>query len=685
LTTSAAARHDRRAPADLCERDLLVDGEAIVLTICLVTDDPWGTGRAVSERLRLGGHAVTVLDTRDGAVRKGASAAEEGLAPAIRLVACPVTGPRVIGYPRMTRAYRAWRWCKGRSFDAICYAEAGGAGYFVALARRLGLDFHGTTLVACCEGPTLWRLAGNGRLPTGGDLAADHMERASVAWADAAVCASSALMDWMRHEQWTLPPATRVAPQRVFPVRTAHAAANAGSFQEVVFVGSLERRSGLVAFVQALRRLPSELTAGLTVTFLGETPRDDNPWPAESWLAAAMPGGLAWRIADRTEAARPYEYLSAAGRLAVAPGLTEGLPAFVAECLARSLAFLACDTADTRELVHSDDWALALCLPDPPALAVGLGSALLVGFRPPRAAVNPVARAGEDDWSRVVPDAVARRSLAGFTPGLPPSIIAPELTVVLTHRNRPRLLFQALDALRRQTFRNFEIILVDDGSDAPDALELLDALGPEFDARGWRIIRQSNRYLGAARNRGWRTARARLVMFHDDDNVATPRQIERLVAAARCSGAAVVTSAFGLLEGPDPPEEETPGYQSTVIPFLGGALARGFFENCFGDAQALVRRDVLEALGGFSEDFGVGHEDWEFFARAALAGHEVLALPEPLFWYRVSSDSMLRARPDIEPDLARSARAYMDLLPPALRPILLASLALGRRAEEPPV
>ena len=652
--------------------------------ICLVTADSEGEARAVAARLGRAGHRVTVLVTgeAEGAPPRPTVATDGDGSPE-RVIHCPTVGPRMSGHPIVVRAYHAWQWCKGRSFDVICFAERGGAGYFISMARRLGLDFHGTALVACCEGPTLWRLAGNGRLPSGDDLAADHLERSSVAWADMAVCPTSGMLEWMHDEAWAMPGITRVVP----PPPTAapgpgdtvtDAMGNLVAVRELVVVGPLERRSGLITFTQALGRLPAALTRDLRVTFVGQALPDPLAWQPQPWLDAAMPPGTSWRIEDGPDAARLSDDLNAPGRLALALGVTEQLPAIVAGCLSRRVPFLACDTPETRALVHPDDRAAALCLPSLPAVADALAMALSSGVRPARPARTT---ASEDPWPGLVADAVARRARVGHTPWLPPSTDGPLVTVVVTHRNRPRLLGQAVEGLRRQTFSDFEVVLVDDGSDTTEARSALDALEPEFASRGWRIIRQSNQYLGAARNRGWRAARAPLVLFHDDDNIAMPRQIERLVSAARYSGAAIITSALALLEGDGPPDGETPGLGTVVTPFLGGALALGLFENGFGDAQALVRRDVLESLGGFTEDFGVGHEDWELFARAALAGHEVLSMPEPLFWYRVSSGSMLRTRPDVEPDLCRCARAYTEMLPPVLRPMLLAALGFASRMD----
>jgi glycosyltransferase involved in cell wall biosynthesis len=656
-----------------------------MLHTCVVAAEFAGEPRALAEMLALAGHRVAVLVTQEGAspVRTERAVAAGGFAD-IRVIGCPAIGAPLAGHPIVARAYRAWHWCKGRSFDAICFAECGGIGYFIAAARRLGVDFAGTALIACCEGPTLWRLAGNGKLPVREHLAADHLERASVAWADAAVSRTRGLLEWMKAEAWTLPPATTIVPPPS-AAATPDRILEPVPVRELVFVGPLEHRFGMVTFAEALARVPEPIRTGLHVTFLGSAAADEDGRNPREWLRAIMPAGPTWRIADDFQTAHPYEFLSAPGRLAVAPADTEQLPAAVAAYLSRGLPFVACDTPETRQLVHPDDRAHALCLPHPLALASALAAAVAQGARVPRGTAR--SHAAEETWQKVIGDAVERRSRVVLTPVLSSpavrssSTMTPEVTVVLTHRNRPRLLGQALEGLRRQTFADFEVVLVDDGSDTSEALATLAALEPEFARRGWRIIRQSNRYLGAARNVGWRASRGRLVLFHDDDNISTPRQLERLTDAARYSGAAVITSAFAFFEGVEPPREQTPGLDRTVLPFAGGALVLGFFENCFGDAQALIRRDVLESLGGFSEDFGLGHEDWEFFARAALAGHEVLSLPEPLFWYRVTSQSMLRAHPDLEPDLRRSARAYTDLLPPVLRPMLLAALAFRLRLE----
>jgi GT2 family glycosyltransferase len=255
---------------------------------------------------------------------------------------------------------------------------------------------------------------------------------------------------------------------------------------------------------------------------------------------------------------------------------------------------------------------------------------------------------------------------------------SPFVSVCLVHHDRPHLLKHAIDSLIAQDFGDFEVLLVDDGSVDPASHALLESLSQAFHSRAWRIIRQTNQYLGAARNNAARISKAKYLLFMDDDNIARPDEISTLVSVAERCAADVVTCTPKTFTGTSGLPEETDNLPIWV-PF-GPDLAVGLLVNGFGDANALVKRSTFAALGGFSEDRGVGHEDWEFFARIALSGFRIELVPEPLFYYRVAPDSMLRTT-DSKRNLERNMRPYADHYPeiaPALK--LLPSLfAMSRR------
>jgi glycosyltransferase involved in cell wall biosynthesis len=98
--------------------------------------------------------------------------------------------------------------------------------------------------------------------------------------------------------------------------------------------------------------------------------------------------------------------------------------------------------------------------------------------------------------------------------------MAPRVSVVLPTYNRADYLEEALESVLAQTFADFEVVVVDDGS-TDDTPARLARYGERI-----RVIRQENRGVGAARNRGIEAARGRYVAFIDNDDLWHPRKLE---------------------------------------------------------------------------------------------------------------------------------------------------------------
>ncbi|MDQ0349834.1 glycosyltransferase family 2 protein [Ancylobacter vacuolatus] len=166
--------------------------------------------------------------------------------------------------------------------------------------------------------------------------------------------------------------------------------------------------------------------------------------------------------------------------------------------------------------------------------------------------------------------------------------------------------------------------------------------------------------------------------FHDDDNYSPPDLVETYVRAILTSGADIATCTMATYRGERPagPSRQT----EPVWAFIGNGTGAGLYVNGFGDAHACFRRSALEATGGFTEDYGAGHEDWEIFGRASRMGLAIINVPEPLFWYRESDDTMLRGRDFADADFMRSLRPYLNAVAGPLRPALQFALAQSLQA-----
>ncbi|MFC7544650.1 glycosyltransferase [Siccirubricoccus deserti] len=318
-------------------------------------------------------------------------------------------------------------------------------------------------------------------------------------------------------------PARRVVPNPL----PAHAYGKPTSLavrrvKELVFFGRLEARKGLHIFISALNEIDPSLLNQIKVTFLGK----GDEATIRAINAAKVSGVLNWSVLSDKDAAGATDYVSAPGRLAVLPSLYENSSMAVAECIGRGASFLASDVGGTADLLHPEDRASHLVQPNTAALASALSDALRNGLP---SAVRPAVSADaiQEMWQSIAAACVETRNIK------PPRCDWPLVSIVLVTRNRPTTLVQALDGIRAQTWPNIEVILVDDGSTSREALSVLDGLEVEFARRGWTIVRQQNRYLGAARNLGWRKSSGEYVIFHDDDNVSLPHLVKTYVRAAQ--------------------------------------------------------------------------------------------------------------------------------------------------------
>jgi glycosyltransferase involved in cell wall biosynthesis len=210
-----------------------------------------------------------------------------------------------------------------------------------------------------------------------------------------------------------------------------------------------------------------------------------------------------------------------------------------------------------------------------------------------------------------------------------PSVAAqkkrPAVSVVVPCYNGGRFLDRLMVSLGQQTFRNFEIIIVDDGSSEPETLDKLAALK---DAA--RVIHQDNRGLPAARNAGIAAARADLVMPLDCDDTLEPPFLEEAVAQMRAA----------------PPDVAAVFSHLRLVDAGSGFLERHFnrFDLLFSNsmpAGLLLRKSAWQAAGGYDEMMRDGYEDWEFYLRLARMGYRALVIPKPYFLYDVSRSGML--------------------------------------------
>ncbi len=599
----------------------------------------------------------------------------------ITLVPLPSAGLDLTTTEHATKSYETYLWLKHHDyFDVIHFPEWKGTGYYTQVAKNQGLAFGTTTICVGIHSMTVWLKAGaSEHLDKLDDLQLDFMEQQTVALADVLWSPSQYLLNWIVDRGWTIPAAAYVqqyiTPRSSRTTRQSPATAKIRMVDELVFFGRLETRKGIRLFCDTLDRLAAEPEGSLKkVTFLGKEALVDGT-PATKFLAERSKG-WPWTVdilSDRNQY-QAIEYLRGGGRLAIIASQLENSPLTVYECLGAGIAFLANGLGGIPELIAEKDVDSVCFLNRVDSLAEKIGDALRNGVR----LASPAIKADETERAWLAWHELQFGKNRAKATVLPEAW--PKVSLCITTFNRPVLLRQALESVRAISYPKLEVVLVDDGSSQAEALALLDELAHEFTQRGWQIVRQTNRYLGAARNTAAKHATGEFLLFMDDDNCAESHEVTMLVRAILTSDADIMCPGMKYFSGHEAP---SPGSipKRVYLP-LGASVSAGAFSNCFGDANALVRRSCFEQVGGFTTDYGVTHEDWEFHARAVLKGFKLQVIPEFLFWYRVSPDSMLRTTAAYRNQM-RSIRPYLDAVPPALHNLILFATGSAFQSAKP--
>lgn len=197
---------------------------------------------------------------------------------------------------------------------------------------------------------------------------------------------------------------------------------------------------------------------------------------------------------------------------------------------------------------------------------------------------------------------------------------APRVSIVVPVYDSGAYLRDALDSVARQTLRDHETILVDDGSTDPATIALCDAAAR---TPGVRLIRTANRGPAHARNTGIAAARTPYVLPLDSDDWLAPTFLERTAALLDGDAAVDVAFTWVALVGRHHGTWETGPF---AVPEM---LSR-----CTVHVASLYRRRVWELAGGYDPRFVQSCEDWDFWLSALEHGVAGRGIPEVLAYYR---------------------------------------------------
>ena len=201
----------------------------------------------------------------------------------------------------------------------------------------------------------------------------------------------------------------------------------------------------------------------------------------------------------------------------------------------------------------------------------------------------------------------------------------PKVSVIIPTYNRAHLVGRAIRSVLNQTYQDFEIIVVDDGS-TDNTEEVVKSFN---DPRIRYIRHEKNRGGSAARNTGIRAARSEYIAFLDSDDEWLPEKLEKQVLIFSddqiglvYTGRRVIDSRSGRCLSEKIPEIEGDVYKQL--------LEGDFIGTC---SSVMVKKGILEGIDGFDETLP-SRQDWDCWLRVAR-NHQVACVKEVLVIQRI--------------------------------------------------
>ena len=208
---------------------------------------------------------------------------------------------------------------------------------------------------------------------------------------------------------------------------------------------------------------------------------------------------------------------------------------------------------------------------------------------------------------------------------------APRVSVVMPVYNGARYLDEAIQSILQQTFSNFELIVIDDGS--TDGTAAILGRYRSSDSRV-HIFQQRHEGLVTALNHGVRVARGLYIARMDQDDLSLPHRLATQVAFMDSQPAVGICGTWIETYGADPPQiRRYPSEDEMIRSWL-------LFESALAHPTVMMRRDVLDRHALLYDPRAFCAEDYDLWVRAAQ--HTLLGnVPEVLLRYRVHAHQMV--------------------------------------------
>lgn len=241
------------------------------------------------------------------------------------------------------------------------------------------------------------------------------------------------------------------------------------------------------------------------------------------------------------------------------------------------------------------------------------------------------------------------------------------ISIIVPAYNAENTIVQTIQSVQNQTFLDWELLVIDDGSTDQTVAKVNSFLDKRI-----HIFSYQNGGVAVARNRGLSVAKGKFIAFLDSDDLWTPDKLEKQLIELTKNPKAGVAYSWTTDFKDNHPDDSLPGQQiffsGNVYPYL---LVQNFLAN---GSNALIRREAIESVGEFDIKC-VPAEDWDFYLRLAKQWSFVV-VPQHQILYRQSTKSASSNIKAMEKGALFTIQKAYDVAPDHLQSLKNKSLAL---------
>lgn len=208
----------------------------------------------------------------------------------------------------------------------------------------------------------------------------------------------------------------------------------------------------------------------------------------------------------------------------------------------------------------------------------------------------------------------------------------PLVSIVIATYNYAKYLPIAIESALNQTYKNIEVIVVNDGSTD----NTNEAIAPHLNDKRIRYIKQTNSGQTFAKNCGIKNSQGEYIAFLDADDYWMPDKLEKQLSLFSADSAVGVVFSLMKIVGPDNEKVET---LKTLKPYKGWVTNHLIIDNFVPFSSSLVKRECLEKIGNFDETLRMSI-DWDIWLKISI-NYKFDFVDEELIAYRIGHPNQM--------------------------------------------